>query len=592
MWTDESYRQELVSILQQRKLQPLFQPVLDFNSGLIQGYEALIRGPSDSPLHSPLVLFKVAHQCQLLAELEMLCRELSIAAFAAAGVQGDLYLNVNPLLLLSNDHPSGLTLALLEKYQLNPSRVVIELSEQYQVDDSTVLINAVHHYRELGFRIAIDDLGSGFSGLKLWSELKPDLIKIDRYFISQVHADPTKKEFVRSIIALAKSTGSAVVAEGIETREELLLCQELGADYGQGYLLGRPNAVMSAVVTGSYQLNPNQGTTPPNSTEQVGALLLSVPAVSCITTVAQLFDLFSKNPQWSSLAIVEDDQPVGIVQKSVLFELFSSPYGRALYEKKPVKALMDQEVVIVDEHCSLDQLSQQVTDQDDEGSWYFIVTRENKYLGLGSVRALLKRITESKLQNARYANPLTLLPGNVPIYREIDGLLQRRKSFHIAYFDLNDFKPYNDTYGYSKGDLVIQLVAELLTSIAGADGHFVGHVGGDDFVVIFTNKNWQQLCQQVLNEFAERVLFYYESVHVRSGGISSQNRSGEQVFYPLLSLAVGVVSPDPRLCVCHHDVAALASDAKTQAKKPQGNFLFVSRRRGPGQNQIINEMTG
>lgn len=193
MWTDESYRQELVSILQQRKLQPLFQPVLDFNSGLIQGYEALIRGPSDSPLHSPLVLFKVAHQCQLLAELEMLCRELSIAAFAAAGVQGDLYLNVNPLLLLSNDHPSGLTLALLEKYQLNPSRVVIELSEQYQVDDSTVLINAVHHYRELGFRIAIDDLGSGFSGLKLWSELKPDLIKIDRYFISQVHADPTKK---------------------------------------------------------------------------------------------------------------------------------------------------------------------------------------------------------------------------------------------------------------------------------------------------------------------------------------------------------------------------------------------------------------
>lgn len=135
---------------------------------------------------------------------------------------------------------------------------------------------------------------------------------------------------------------------------------------------------------------------------------------------------------------------------------------------------------------------------------------------------------------------------------------------------------------------MIQLVAELLTSIAGADGHFVGHVGGDDFVVIFTSDNWQLLCQQVLNEFAERVLFYYESAHVQAGGIRSQNRSGEQVFYPLLSLAVGVVSPDPRLCVCHHDVAALASDAKTQAKKPQGNFLFISRRRGPGQNVLAN----
>ena len=106
MWSDENYRQELLHILQHRKLQPLFQPVWDFSTGSVQGYEALIRGPSDSPLHSPLVLFKVAQQCQLLAELEMSCRELSIAAFAAAGVRGDLYLNVNPLLLLSDDHPS------------------------------------------------------------------------------------------------------------------------------------------------------------------------------------------------------------------------------------------------------------------------------------------------------------------------------------------------------------------------------------------------------------------------------------------------------------------------------------------------------
>lgn len=592
MWSDENYRQELLHILQHRKLQPLFQPVWDFSTGSVQGYEALIRGPSDSPLHSPLVLFKVAQQCQLLAELEMLCRELSIAAFAAAGVRGDLYLNVNPLLLLSDDHPSGLTLALLAKYQLNPARVVIELSEQYQVDDATVLLHAVHHYRQLGFRIAIDDLGSGFSGLKLWSELKPDLIKIARYFISQVHADPTKKEFVRSIIALAKSTGSAVVAEGIETREELLLCQELGADYGQGYLLGRPQLSMTSTVAGSYQLNPYQTTAPVNPAEQVGALVLSVPAVASSTTVAQLFELFSKNPHWASLAIVEQDQPVGIVQKSVLFELFSSPYGRALYEKKPVKALMNKDVVIVDEHCSLDQLSQQVSEQDEEGSWYFIVTRAQKYLGLGSVRALLKRITESKLQNARYANPLTLLPGNVPIYREIDSLLHRRQLFHIAYFDINHFKPYNDTYGYSKGDLIIQLLADLLTGIAGANGHFVGHVGGDDFVVIFSDAQWQSLSQQILHEFANRVPFYYEQQHLHSGGIYSQSRAGESVFYPLLSLAVGVVSPDPRLCLCHHDVAALASDAKAQAKKRQGNYLFISRRRGPGQEPVITQRTG
>ena len=137
---------------------------------------------------------------------------------------------------------------------LAPERIVIELSEQFQVEDTELFVSAVKHYREFGFQIAIDDLGSGFSGLKLWSELQPDIVKIDRYFVDQLHRDPIKKAFVKNIIELAKSTGSLIVAEGIETSEELLFCRELGADIGQGYLLGRPDTQCAEVPLAALSL--------------------------------------------------------------------------------------------------------------------------------------------------------------------------------------------------------------------------------------------------------------------------------------------------------------------------------------------------
>jgi EAL domain-containing protein (putative c-di-GMP-specific phosphodiesterase class I) len=248
------HRQELQRIISGRLLTPLFQPLVSLSDGSILGYEALIRGPSDSALHSPLLLFKTAQTFDLLEPLELLCRQLSIQAFADSGAAGQLFINVNPMLLLTSDHPSGLTKSYIQRAGLAPERIVIELSEQFQVEDTELFINAVKHYREFGFQIAIDDLGSGFSGLKLWSELRPDIVKIDRYFIDQLHLDPVKKVFVKNMIEMAKSTCSRVVAEGIETAEELQICVELGAEIGQGYLLGRPQPVARRVIKPANQL--------------------------------------------------------------------------------------------------------------------------------------------------------------------------------------------------------------------------------------------------------------------------------------------------------------------------------------------------
>ncbi|WP_333607465.1 GGDEF domain-containing protein [Arsukibacterium sp.] len=580
MALSDYHRDELQKILTHRLLTPLFQPIVRLADGQSLGFEALIRGPSNSALHSPGNLFKTAVNFNLLEPLELLCRELSINAFANAKATGLLFLNVNPLLLLTSDHPSGLTKKMIEAAGLAPEQIVIELSEQYQVEDTQLFINAVKHYREFGFKIAIDDLGSGFSGLKLWSELQPDIVKIDRYFIDQLHQDAIKKAFVKNIIEIAKDTGASIIAEGIETSEELQMCRELGAEYGQGYLLGRPHAeflhcppsVLSPLPLSS-QLKLNQTLEPVISTP---------PAVSYMTPAQSVAELFAKDKSLHCLAVVDSQQrPIGVVSRSLLHEHFSHTFGRALYQRKAIQYCMQKAPLIVDKSLSIDDVSSLISDDADDAGLHFLITDEGRYYGLGSVRKVLKQISENKVFFARYTNPLTLLPGNVPLNLHIDALLQQGRDFSVAYIDIDFFKPYNDIYGYSKGDLVIELLAKIIQSEIDSRSDFIGHIGGDDFIVVFNHHHAMATLARIQARFSERVKYYYRDEHLAAGGCATLDRQGQPVHYPLISLSIGVVEPDPELCHSQHDVSELASAAKRQAKKTIGPSIFHSRRRGP-----------
>ena len=579
---------ELLRILQHKLLTPLFQPLVRLSDGTIWGYEALIRGPSDSALHSPILLFKTAQAFDLLEPLEMLCRELSITAFADAKVDGLLFLNVNPLLLLTSDHPSGITKRLIQQAGLQPERIVIELSEQFQVEDTQLFISAVKHYREFGFNIAIDDLGSGFSGLKLWSEIQPDIVKIDRYFIDQLHRDPIKKAFVKNIIELAKNTGSCIVAEGIETSEELLTCKQLGAELGQGYLLGRPE-IQCRDVSGkaAHLLQLKKPLAVAESLEPAITQLAAVPAHMPARQVAQMF---ARDKTLQCIAVVDElQQPLGMVSKAVINERFSHPFGRALYEKKAIRHCMEPAAVIVERSLSMDSVSALLTaGSNEDASLHFIVTDNGRYYGLGSVRKVLRQISEHKIQLARYANPLTLLPGNVPINTQIDMLLQQAQPFTIAYIDIDHFKPYNDQYGYSQGDLVIELLAQIIQAETDSSTDFVGHIGGDDFIVLFSTEQAYPAALRIQQGFLQRVTHYYTAEHAAAGGFSAMDRLGTVSFYPLLTVSIGLASPDVASCRSHHDVSALASAAKKQAKKQTGS-IFVNKRRAP-ETQIAGNL--
>lgn len=575
----------LTDIIQQQRLYPVFQPIVDLCTGECLGHEALIRGPRNTPLHAPYHLFNAAIRNHLLHRLELLCRRRSLECFADQPLAGKLLLNVSASLLSTPEHQHGFTADLLQELGIPQENIVIELSEQHPFDHHGLTRSAVEHYRQMGFRIAIDDLGSGYSGLKLWSELQPDYVKIDMHFVRNIDRDSVKREFVRSICNIGHTLRCHIIAEGIETRDELHTLQEMGVRYGQGFLLGRPTQtprlqIEPQLIRHGY-LQSRAAEPGLAQADTARALVRSVPTVSPQDSLADVSEIFRALPGAASIPVVQDGEPVGVVRRAELLELFSTQYGRALYEQKPVSRLMRTDALIVASDTPLARVSRMITEQDESAllQQEMIIVQDGCYLGLASVRDLLKRITELKIHNARHSNPLTLLPGNVPINQEIDSLLQRACDFHIAYFDLNHFKPFNDCYGYSRGDQVIRRLGGLLTAHADSESDFVGHIGGDDFVVLFRSRDWRARCARVISAFDQQVQSLYRASDLAAGGIWSQDRNGQAAFFPLLSLAVGVVHPDPYKCSSYHEIAELAADAKKQAKLQTGSALFLSSRR-------------
>ena len=569
----------LSQILAQGNLHSLFQPIVSLSERRILGYEALTRGPSNSPLHSPIPLFAVARQSGRLSELELACRESACRRFSELQLPGKLFLNISPESLLEASHQPGRTLQLLKTYGIAPSQVVIELTEQAPIDDFSLLHTALHHYRAMGFSIALDDLGAGYSSLRLWSELRPDYVKIDRHFIDGIHQDAVKREFVGSILQMAKASRAQVIAEGIELPEELAVLAEMGVDLLQGYLLGRPQ---EQPAHEAQQLLPLLEARPGALQDEgcdLSALLNQQPAVQAEQTIGEVLAAFRAQANLNSMAVLdEQQQPIGIVHRHSLTDALLKPFATDLLARKPISRLMSDDFLAVELEQSLQQVSRLLTSRARQRiEEDFIITHKGIYHGLGRVIDVLKLITELKIQQARHANPLTLLPGNVPIQQCLSRVLQQEREALICYVDIDNFKPFNDIYGYAKGDEVLLCLAHCLSERVDPTCDFVGHIGGDDFLLVLSSKDWRKRLHQLQEDFQGQCRRFYRPEHLQAGCFSATNRQGQRQEFGLLTLSIGVVHLHPQACaqLDASQLAELASQAKHHAKGVPGYSLHI-----------------
>lgn len=570
-------------------LTPVFQPILDYRSHTYIGYEGLIRGPQDSPWHMPLALFEAARRHQLTMALERACREAIFRHFAELQLPGKLFINASPGCLQDPAFRNGRTTGLLRDLGLSPSRIIIEITENEQIEDFGEIHDALQYYRGQGYQVAIDDLGEGFSNLRMWSELRPEYVKIDRHFIAGIAQDGLKFQLVRSMHELAEACGAFIIAEGIETEEDFATVRDLGIACGQGFFIARPHpapasqpplAALNALRDRHIAVFPKDAHGRGAKTARhLAQPILPIPPETLNDAVYQRFE---QDPQLHVLPVVSNGQPLGLINRHNLIDRFARPYRRELYGRKACTLFMDPTPLIVDQDLSVQEVGLLISRAAQHNLYDgFIVTAQGAYLGVGSGQDLMALITEMQISAARYANPLTQLPGNVPINEHTERLLENRTSFAACYCDVDNFKPYNDAYGYRRGDDLIQLLGNVLTAEGDPHLDFIGHIGGDDFIVLFQSPDWESRCARILRRFDDCLVDLIDAPDMARGGFVGEDRKGRRVFNPLPSLSIGALRVDPGCYASHHEIAAAAAQAKKQAKKQAGSSFFIERRK-PG----------
>ncbi len=232
---------ELIEILEAKRFVSWFQPILSATDGAVIGYESLLRGQKpDGSLMFPGEIFSLASDNDLLFQVDRQARESALHCAAALGLQGQIFINFVPTAIYDPKHCLKSTVGWARKLGFDPRRLVFEVVETERVGDLDHLKGILDFYRDAGYLVALDDVGSGYASLNLLATLKPDIIKIDMEIVRGIDTDPQRQSVFRALVSIARELDIRVLAEGIETPSELAYVLAQGVDLVQGYLFARP----------------------------------------------------------------------------------------------------------------------------------------------------------------------------------------------------------------------------------------------------------------------------------------------------------------------------------------------------------------
>ncbi len=567
-----------------------FQPIVNVHSGSCYGLEALLRGYQDLGFAQVHEVFDYAFRRGFLHQLDVTLRDLAIGKFVRLphAAQTRLFFNLDNRVIQSPDYHPGGTLAILQRHGLPPTSICFELSERHEITVNTMLSRAPGTYRRQSFGIAIDDFGTGYSGFKLLYQHQPDFIKIDRFFISEIHADPKKKLFVSKIVSLAHVLHINVIAEGVETEKEFLACKDISCDLIQGYLIQPPTTDLAALrptydqILSRRDLRVRRG-----DRKIIDAKIEEVPTVSIEMPLLDIFERFRANKHLTFFPVVDrNGAPLGLIKEEDLKDYTYSNYGKDLLTNKtlgwhlkhfvspcPV-APIDSEVEQILEIFSLNESSEGV-----------IIVDELRYAGFLSARSLLQVINEKNIAMARDENPLSKLPGNNKITNVVAAALDdTEETYSFIYFDFDNFKPFNDVYGFRQGDRAILLFAELLRKFLGGSNTFLGHVGGDDFFAAIKAGTFDHVIGttiDLLAAFKHDVEIFYDRQAREYGAIVAKDREGRVRTFSMMTVSAAVVML-PR---CYHrcsldDLMRLIAELKKEAKASPDGLCYASHVHG------------
>lgn len=530
-----------------------FQPIVNIYTGKLYAVEALIRNYESAGFSTIDCIFDTAFSEKTLYPLDIQLREKAIHKFSLLPFAKNikLFYNLDNRITMMPDFKSGYTCSILNDYAMETANICFELSEKHQFGNYAGVDKLVLNlYKQQGYKMAIDDFGVGFSGLQMLFNADPNFIKIDRFFIEDIHLSKKKKLFVSSIVQIAQAMGIFTIAEGVECEDEYIECKRLGCNMVQGFFVQKPTSNVLEILS-TYEELKNVCQKDKRNNGKINNIekyLQKINHVSIDSSIDVVYELLRDNKHTNFIPVVGKDlTPLGIIKDSEIKSYIYSTYGKALLYNMTQGSL--NKIVSPCGKADINDPIEKILkiyafDEDNDG---ILITENERYIGYLSSKVLLDIVNEKNIVDAKDQNPLTGLSGNRIINEFVSTNMELNEKVMMVYFDFDNFKPFNDYYGFRKGDRAITLFADILRSSVGFEECLVGHVGGDDFFLGWNFKEEDtfekvyDIVSSIVDKFAGDIKSFYCEHGNSAGYIMAKNREGMIQKFPLMTVSAAVI---------------------------------------------------
>ena len=576
-----------------------YQPIFSLRKREVIGYEALSRFIMEG------VAVSYTDAVQPLSdrdriEIDWECRKRCVENYTFKDKK--LFLNINPKSIMSPRFGRGITEEIIRASGLSPSQVVLEITESEKVSDIEDLKRIIHYYKEVGFNVALDDFGLGYNTIEFILSLTDsiDYIKLPRQLIKGISRSFMRYQLAETFKEVSHSLGVKVVAEGVENKEDLESVFSLGIDLVQGYLIAKPapSAELQNLDIKSVVCNDLKTSLSMNGIDILSEIIKPLKAFKVrkdvrfkdITALLEETDpsykdnyilleiegaikllfnvweyarlsanplrfnlLYNKNILWFMDSAMRNDCPNLIREVSTCEVVdrteLTSLIGTAFYFEKNSR----EEVVLVSE----------------QGKLNYYLCRDDVY------ESLYKVFYRKKI----HTNPLTGLPANLEIERVVEELIESEEHFIQVYLDIDNFKPFNDTFGFYLGDVMIKKTAFILNAFLRdnfKERHFLGHIGGDDFVFLITDTDMDSVVRklpELLHELERSTAPLYPKEVQSEGYFHGKDREGRIQKFPVASFSLAVVDGKGKTSLV--EISKVSARLKKKAKAFEGSAIAV-----------------
>ncbi|MCX7841614.1 MAG: EAL domain-containing protein [Clostridia bacterium] len=518
------FKTVLDDVVLNKSIDVFYQPIISLVDGSTIGYEALCRGPKNCLVRNSGALFQAAASSEKLHEVEYLCKCKILERSTDISKNHFIFTNIETVLVEDESFHNNYLSEIQKHFKdINPSRIVFEIKENSIIEEYSQFFKGVQRLTSLGCRIAADRVGGRSGGMRMLTDKDIEFIKLDLSLVKGVCESTEKQALIKLLCDFCSQTGKKLIAVGIENEEDLKALIELGVHMGQGYLFGKPSDTPCEASQSMKELIAKANSNPMISTISnknstvaiIGEVCTECMSISPETMGEEAAEIFKRNENLQGLPVVEGKRVVGLLVKESFLAKLATQYGVSLFMKRPVKLLMDSEPMVVDFNEPFYDVARSAAARINSRLYdYIIITKDEEYVGIATVKDILEKSTSLEVNQAKYINSFSGLPGKELADSVLADLARRNAPFSVISVSLENFGAFGKCYGTENADNAVLMLKSIIIKSLGRhhyENAFVGHLGKDEFIIVIDKcTRDDSICLEIQKEFSQSIAELYK----------------------------------------------------------------------------------